>query len=222
MLARFQSPWHARFLEVDPADDSDVMLPQSWNRYSYVRNSPLLGIDPDGRAVYLVHRDVLQGPVGRHAYVAVSPSAESATDLAARVGANSHLFTVGGAPDVGTRDDGLSDSMLTKSINGSSDQPLQGAPQVFIVRPKEGLTDGEFEKAVVSAADNYNNNAKYNNLASPGRYNCYSLARGLLEAAGADASSLPTAWDLDGWNPGWGKPLPPTYFAPPVQSPEPP
>jgi RHS repeat-associated protein len=52
MLARFQSPWHARFLEVDPADDSDVMLPQSWNRYSYVRSHPLGAVDPSGESVY--------------------------------------------------------------------------------------------------------------------------------------------------------------------------
>jgi RHS repeat-associated protein len=39
---RFTSP-DAPFVDQNPAD------PQSWNLYGYVRNSPLVGIDPDGR-----------------------------------------------------------------------------------------------------------------------------------------------------------------------------
>ncbi|HEX8618501.1 MAG TPA: RHS repeat-associated core domain-containing protein [Thermoanaerobaculia bacterium] len=39
------------FLSVDPVwVSTDLRQPQSWNRYSYVRNNPINRIDPDGRA----------------------------------------------------------------------------------------------------------------------------------------------------------------------------
>ena len=49
MLARYASPAVGRFLSIDPAAAS--MMPsrtQSWNRYSYVMNNPMLYIDPTG------------------------------------------------------------------------------------------------------------------------------------------------------------------------------
>jgi RHS repeat-associated protein len=33
-----------------PFADQDSRDPQSWNLYTYVRNNPLLYVDPDGRA----------------------------------------------------------------------------------------------------------------------------------------------------------------------------
>jgi RHS repeat-associated protein len=47
MHARFYNPWIARFLSTDPIGGSPG-APQSWNRYSYVTNSPLAFNDPDG------------------------------------------------------------------------------------------------------------------------------------------------------------------------------
>jgi RHS repeat-associated protein len=38
-----------RFLSVDPGEDTDPNLPQSWNKYAYVRNRPLNMTDPTGR-----------------------------------------------------------------------------------------------------------------------------------------------------------------------------
>jgi RHS repeat-associated protein len=49
MMARHCSPFTARFLSVDPALESvDPFQPQSWNRYNYVQNNPLLYVDPSG------------------------------------------------------------------------------------------------------------------------------------------------------------------------------
>lgn len=49
-LARYYSSTQGRFTSVDPenagADESD---PQSWNGYSYTRNTPTILVDPDGR-----------------------------------------------------------------------------------------------------------------------------------------------------------------------------
>lgn len=48
--ARRQSPSQGRWISPDPAGRSAVSLanPQSWNRYSYVMNNPLMLIDPTG------------------------------------------------------------------------------------------------------------------------------------------------------------------------------
>lgn len=49
MHARHCSPLTMRFLSVDPAlESADPFQPQSWNRYNYVRNNPLLYVDPTG------------------------------------------------------------------------------------------------------------------------------------------------------------------------------
>jgi RHS repeat-associated protein len=48
MHARYYSSSMGRFLSVDPVL-GDASAPQSWNRYSYVRNNPINRTDPDGR-----------------------------------------------------------------------------------------------------------------------------------------------------------------------------
>jgi RHS repeat-associated protein len=50
MHARFYSANLGRFVSVDPAPDSIALnSPQSWNRYTYAANNPLLLTDPTGR-----------------------------------------------------------------------------------------------------------------------------------------------------------------------------
>ena len=48
MHARYYTPNLGRFLSVDPGDDVDHKAPQSWNKYSYVRNNPINATDPSG------------------------------------------------------------------------------------------------------------------------------------------------------------------------------
>jgi RHS repeat-associated protein len=48
MHARYYNPAFAKFLSVDPARTGKPGDPQSWNRYTYARNSPLRLIDPNG------------------------------------------------------------------------------------------------------------------------------------------------------------------------------
>lgn len=55
MHARYYGPTMGRFLSVDPVLDIDAALknPQRWNRYTYVANTPIRYIDPDGREMTL-------------------------------------------------------------------------------------------------------------------------------------------------------------------------
>jgi RHS repeat-associated protein len=51
MHARYYATATGRFLSVDPERESvNIRAPQTWNRYSYALNNPVLYIDPDGRA----------------------------------------------------------------------------------------------------------------------------------------------------------------------------
>ena len=51
--ARYYSGKRARFTTVDPVYtwQENLVDPQRWNRYSYVRNNPMRYTDPDGRAI---------------------------------------------------------------------------------------------------------------------------------------------------------------------------
>jgi RHS repeat-associated protein len=53
MHARYYNPNLARFLSVDPVIDTQAALnnPQGWNRFTYVRNNPLVWTDPTGRVI---------------------------------------------------------------------------------------------------------------------------------------------------------------------------
>ena len=48
MLARYYSSSLARFMAVDPGNDTRLENPQSWNKYTYVRNNPIAYVDPYG------------------------------------------------------------------------------------------------------------------------------------------------------------------------------
>ncbi|MFL6193803.1 MAG: RHS repeat-associated core domain-containing protein, partial [Thermoanaerobaculia bacterium] len=51
MHARFYGALTGRFLELDPIDSTKTRLPQSWNKYAYVRDNPVNLTDPTGRCV---------------------------------------------------------------------------------------------------------------------------------------------------------------------------
>jgi RHS repeat-associated protein len=52
MHARYYTPTVGRFLSIDPTwASADLAVPQSWDRYTYVRSNPLRYTDPDGRIV---------------------------------------------------------------------------------------------------------------------------------------------------------------------------
>ena len=56
--ARYYASSMGRFLSPDSiANDWELRNPQTWNRYMYARNNPLIFVDPDGAAVELLGDD---------------------------------------------------------------------------------------------------------------------------------------------------------------------
>ena len=90
MHARYFAPDLGRLLSVDSVLGS-APQPQRWNRYSYVSNSPLAKVDPDGRAEQVQYFDVevKSGKVFR------LPPAQLANDIRlARTGFPTHYVFV--------------------------------------------------------------------------------------------------------------------------------
>ena len=56
MHARFTNPGWRRFLSVDDKYRGKPSRPQSWNRYSYASNSPIVRVDPDGNEDVLIFK----------------------------------------------------------------------------------------------------------------------------------------------------------------------
>jgi hypothetical protein len=56
MLARVYLSTLGRFSSADVGADMAADLPLSWNRYTYVRDTPINAIDSDGREGFLVNR----------------------------------------------------------------------------------------------------------------------------------------------------------------------
>ena len=52
MFARYYSSSLGRFMAVDPGSDTALEYPQSWNKYTYVRNNPLAFVDPTGMYIW--------------------------------------------------------------------------------------------------------------------------------------------------------------------------
>ncbi len=79
MHARYYSFNLGRFLSVDPAGGS-VGSSQSWNRYSYVMNNPLLYADPTGESVGEYLFGILQGAAGAISWGLAPNSQPASTD----------------------------------------------------------------------------------------------------------------------------------------------
>ena len=80
--ARYYQAQLGRFTSVDPVFtwEENLVDPQRWNRYSYVRNNPLRHVDPDGRAletlwdigqVIMSARSVLKDPSSMWSWAAL-------------------------------------------------------------------------------------------------------------------------------------------------------
>jgi hypothetical protein len=99
MFARYYSSGLARFLAVDPGNDTSLEGPQTWNKYAYVRNNPILYNDPKGTCVWdfcIAEVAVAAAIVGTAATILAAPAAGGGGQTNGEVIANS-LIEVGDA-----------------------------------------------------------------------------------------------------------------------------
>jgi uncharacterized protein RhaS with RHS repeats len=102
MVARYYSSSLGRFMAVDPGGDTELENPQTWNKYTYVRNNPLIAIDPDGRDTYLVNRQLaIFGAGATSRSNAVSHTFVVTTDAQGNV---EHTYSWGNDPDEKNKD----------------------------------------------------------------------------------------------------------------------
>jgi RHS repeat-associated protein len=91
MLARYSSSSLGRFLVADQSDaDISPREPQSWNRYTYVRNNPLTFFDPTGRDHVPAHNEKAY-----NAYRNLGYTPAVASELAKGVGEVDHHLRTG-------------------------------------------------------------------------------------------------------------------------------
>jgi RHS repeat-associated protein len=141
MHARYYSAAVGRFLSVDPALDSDnLLVPQSWNRYSYVRNNPIGRTDPTGRVDLTSVPDYVFGVISAFGtdlvagYGRPKPTSDAmavgqvAGDLLA-IGAGSHETTTG----VGTALVGAGVTAGTAGLSGAISLPAVALGTVVAV-----------------------------------------------------------------------------------------
>jgi len=129
MMARYYSSSLARFMAVDPGNDTQLENPQSWNKYAYVRNNPLNSTDPTGQ-------DAINDTTDPATHLAVDALASSPTyQIAMDNPAVTQTFTnesfdanvCGPGEDGGASDVQYSPSTGTTTINTSIDPSMAGA-----------------------------------------------------------------------------------------------
>ncbi|HYI10807.1 MAG TPA: RHS repeat-associated core domain-containing protein [Thermoanaerobaculia bacterium] len=82
MHARYYDPGMGRFLSVDPGKDWDPTRPQSWNGYTYVRNSPVNNADPTGKFTISVGISFSSGLMGKTSSVKFSLAIDDNLNIA--------------------------------------------------------------------------------------------------------------------------------------------
>ena len=145
--ARYSLARTGRFMGVDPGSKGDENLfdPQRWNRYTYVRNSPLRYVDPDGRELKLrIYHGSLPPAVAQRV------ASQIAVNVGARGGIKNLTYDLRpGAPDlleIRTYEVGLRDGILLDIRDTREGFPVIGSTEV-------GHTWGEFSAVATSTVE---------------------------------------------------------------------
>ncbi len=207
MKARYCGPGLGRFLSVDPVVGKPDH-PESWNRYAYVRNRPVISVDPNGRTAYLVVRETTFG--GAHAFVVVFPNSKSLRDSFR----GDQVFD-SSKGNVRMDASKKTDGNLGGDLNHPYDQEANQAGLAILhldkLEPPVGMTVEEFDQALVDAFVEYQDNLPYHGIPYwTNGYNSNGFASGLIEAAGGKRPKLPGIVGAVGWN----KPVPKEHFSP--------
>jgi hypothetical protein len=218
VLARVYDPQTGRFLSADVVVQDPNNL-QSYNRYSYCMNNPLVYVDPTGYAAFAAARDLKGVPIGTHQFTILTPD-------------NPNNFANAGLIDLGRGR--LGTTLGAHNVDGRliyiQNQPADveaarewADPDTNVnwyssdydtetrqIATPEGKTDSEFLASLMVNASNYatNENIEGRHIQYPsthtniegGAVNSNSWNQSLIESTGAQVddnfSGLDTAHEL--------------------------
>lgn len=212
MGSRYYDPKIGRFLSQDPefwSLRSDYILdPQQWNSYSYSRNNPIGNVDPDGKKVYAVAKEIEGNSLGTHIFLMIIPDnpkdfnmkAGEGWTLGGYAGEHGNLIKARNAP---------SDVSVIQHGYSIPEQKLGALKKVAEVGAPSGASDTEFIKNITTQFDGYKDDAKYDPFVGNG-YNSNNFATMLLKNAGVQ--KLPWNGNAPGIDPGYGRSIPSDYI----------
>jgi RHS repeat-associated protein len=190
-----------RFISTDP-----MRIDGGVNLYAYGNLNPLAFVDPLGLYVLLEAHPVALG--FNHSKVVIIPDDQDSwrDHPDARTFLNGEVYMTIGAGSV--------DGKLTDGLNRTRDVIRTHNVFSTSVNLPAGMTENQYIGKLLSAHENYQDNAKYVwfPAKSSSSYNSNSYASGLLNATGGRVSQTPPS------APGYAKPLPSSYFQPQTQS----
>ena len=184
--------------------------PQELNRYSYCLGNPVKYVDPDGQRVLVAERGVAESAyIGGHTAIIMQPDDEAAFRNTARFARNSRFYTNAlGRLETSTSAHKVG-GKLTKYPQGTfserSDNPEMRLREVS--RPAQYKTDTEFIRAIIKVEDRYQNDLKYDPVASGrDKYNSNSYNAGILKEVGVE--NYEKYLNFLFYQPGIDKPIP--------------
>jgi RHS repeat-associated protein len=193
-LNRFYDPDLGRWISRDPIGESGGI-----NLYSYVVNEPIGWTDPEGLDVFVGDRGaVFSGNPLQHTAIVLRPS--NPADFANDNFFKNNQATLGAQPSGVPNANSLYGNLVS-TPNNPDDDPCK-LKNLRRVPTPPGMTDSEFIKALISAANSYKDNLPYDTSPAGRWYNSNSYTSGVVKAAGATPPSLP------GSHPGYNHPIP--------------
>jgi uncharacterized protein RhaS with RHS repeats len=151
---RYYDARTGRFLQTDPKMHK---LP-GWSPYNYALNNPLKYIDPDGKEVRIYSR--WSGPGHRHLFIIVKNEKTGVFTSRALMPAGGPLegiytalpFVKGGSTPEIRKD---LDSELGAVKRQEAGEKDVDAHREMVVQPPSGMSEAEYDDAVLKAADSY-------------------------------------------------------------------
>lgn len=151
---RYYDSATGRWLSVDPKSDKYP----GWSPYNYCLNNPLINVDPDGREVKIYSR--WSGPGHRHLFIIVqnkNTGIFTSRSLMPAGGPLEGLITAlpfvkgSGTPEIRTDMESELDAVKRQQA-GEKDVD---AHMEMLVSPPSGMSEEEYDKVVLDAADKY-------------------------------------------------------------------